>query len=269
MRSDACVLFAAVPQPTEVSVPRSEQEARALFASSPPPLPAGGATILTPELASGARTAPHVMLLHRAGLDAVRRHGGWIAIGAAARLSALAEMPEPLRSAVAGVADDEVRAQATLAGNICAAPLPEAPRGDLQGPLLALDARVHWTDGARDHRDRIGTFIATAVHGTPRLVLGVEFGEPEAGAHAALRRPHSHGYTPLAVSAAVVGGELRLAVTGLGPNALQLGPPERPLAPDQLTGWRGDALASSWYRVEMVPVLVRRCLEQLELAACG
>jgi CO/xanthine dehydrogenase FAD-binding subunit len=254
---------AAVPQPIEVSVPSSEQEARALFGASSKPLVAGGATILTPELASGARSAAHVMLLHRAGLDGVRRDSERIAIGATTRLSSLREMPEPLSSAIAGVADPEIRAQATLAGNICAAPLDGAPRGDLQGPLLALDAVVHWTDGAEDHRDGIETFLG-ADAAASRLVLGVEFSAPEQGAFAALRRPHSHGYTSLAVSAAVRGGELRLAATGLGPHAIRLGPAEEPLPAETDEGVRDDALASGWYRREMVPVLVRRCLEQLE-----
>ncbi len=254
-----------MPQPIEVSVPTSEEEARALFAAAPRPLLAGGATILTPELASGARAASHVMLLHRAGLDQVRREGDRITIGATARLSTLREMPEPLRGAIAGVADPEVRAQATLAGNICAAPLDGAPRGDLQGPLLALDAVVHWTDGSEDHRDRIEAFLAGGP--PPRLVLAVEFSAPQTGAFAALRRPHSHGYTALAVSAAVVGGELRLAATGLGPRAIRLGPAEDPLAAEAASADRDDALASGWYRREMVPVLARRCLEQLEGSA--
>ena len=249
-----------MPQPIEVSVPTSEQQARALFSDASRPLPAGGATIVTPELASGVRAASHVMLLHRAGLDGVRRSGDRITIGATTRLSQLGELPEPLRSAVAGVADPEVRAQATLAGNICAAPLDGAPRGDLQGPLLALDAVVRWTDGVQDHREGIERFLAAA--GEPaRLVLGVEFDVPSDGAYAALRRPHSHGYTTLAVSAAVVRGDVRLAVTGFGARAMRLGPPERPL-PDE--PGRDDALASGWYRREMVPVLVRRCLAQME-----
>ncbi len=255
-----------MPQTIEVSVPTSEQEARVLFGASSKPLVAGGATILTPELASGARSAAHVMLLHRAGLDGVRRDSERIAIGATTRLSSLREMPDPLRSAIAGVADPEIRAQATLAGNICAAPLDGAPRGDLQGPLLALDAVVHWTDGAEDHRDGIETFLG-AGKAASRLVLGVEFSAPQQGAFAALRRPHSHGYTPLAVSAAVRGGELRLAATGLGPHAIRLGPAEEPLPAETEETARDDALASGWYRREMVPVLVRRCLEQLEALA--
>jgi carbon-monoxide dehydrogenase medium subunit len=258
---------AAVPQPIEVSVPTSEQEARALFGASPKPLVAGGATILTPELASGARSAAHVMLLHHAGLDGVRRDGDRISVGAATRLSQLGELPEPLRSAIAGVADPEVRAQATLAGNLCAAPLDGAPRGDLQGPLLALDAVVHWTDGTEDHRDGIETFLAAGGGPASRLVLGVEFSAPERGAFAALRRPHSHGYTALAVSAAVAGGERRLAATGLGPYAIRLGSAEEPLPAGLNGGARDDALASGWYRREMVPVLVRRCLEQMEGSA--
>lgn len=262
-----------MPQPIEVSVPTSEQEARALFAAASP-LPAGGATILTPELFSGARAASHVMLLHRAGLDGVRHDADRVTIGAATRLSQLGEMPEPLRSAVAGVADREVRAQATVGGNICAAPLDGAPRGDLQGPLLALDAVVHWTDGAEDHRDGMEAFLGDGDAGegarggaARRLVLGVEFVPPQTGAFASLRRPHSHGYTALAVSAAVMGGELRLAATGLGPHALRLGSADQPLPDDATFAGRDDALASDWYRREMVPVLVRRCLEQMEATA--
>lgn len=256
-----------MPQPIEVSVPTSEQEARALFAAAPAPLPAGGATILTPELSSGARTASHVMLLHRAGLDGVGRDGDRVTIGATARLSQLSEMPEPLRGAIAGVADPEVRAQATVAGNICAAPLDGAPRGDLQGPLLALDAVVHWSDGVDDHREGLESFLAGSAAGVSRLVLGLEFESPADGAFAALRRPHSHGYTALAVSAAVVGGGLRLAATGLGPTAIRLESAEQPLPAEWVDGGRDDALASAWYRREMVPVLVRRCLEQMEASA--
>ena len=245
----------------EVSVPSSEQEARRLFAAAPRPLVAGGATIITPELAGGVRRADHVMLLHRAGLDAVLRDERRITIGAAARLAGLVGMPEPLRSAIAGVADSEVRAQATVGGNICAAPLAGAPRGDLQGPLLALDATVHWTDGAADHRESMEAFLTGGAQ--PRLVLGVSFDVPDEGAHAALDRPHSHGYTALAVSAARIDGELRLAATGLGAHAVRLASAQEPLR-DVAQPIRDDALASSWYRAEMVPVLVRRCLAALE-----
>jgi CO/xanthine dehydrogenase FAD-binding subunit len=100
----------------------------------------------------------------------------------------------------------------------------------------------------------------------PRLVLAIELRRPERGAYAALRRPHSHGYTALAVSAAVIDGELRLAASGLRPHGVRLRSIQDPVPEDDAPE-RTDALASDWYRREMVPVLVRRCLAQLEAAA--
>jgi CO/xanthine dehydrogenase FAD-binding subunit len=70
------------------------------------------------------------------------------------------------------------------------------------------------------------------------------------------------------VYAARAGGELRVAVSGAGPTAVRLrsvendgADPERAL--DDVTP-HDDALASSWYRARVLPVLVRRALDDLE-----
>jgi CO/xanthine dehydrogenase FAD-binding subunit len=138
----------------------------------------------------------------------------------------------------------------------------DAPRGDLQGPLIALAAQVRWTADGEERVEQIEEFLAH--DGERGLVLEIEPREPKRAAFAALRRPHSHGYAALAVSGAVLDGRLRLAATGLAPAALTLRSVD-----DPTPVWPGDAeplddsLASGWYRQEMLPVLVARCVTQM------
>jgi aerobic carbon-monoxide dehydrogenase medium subunit len=246
----------------EVSIPASGMDARRVFGQAAETTVVSGGTIVMPALRSGRLAPKHVMLLTHAGLDRVERERDHLCIGAAARLADLAEVPEPLAGAVRGVADPEVRAQATIGGNLCAHPSAAVSRGDLQGPLIAMDAKVRWTDGTDEWLDGVEQFLRRSPD--RRLVLGLEMPVPEHGAFAALRRPHSHGYTPVSVSVAVVGGELRLAATGLAAHGIRLRSPEDPTPTDgdQLEP-PDDALASGWYRRQMLPVLVRRCLDQI------
>ena len=243
-------------------MPESAAEAVRAFGENPDVTVIAGATIVLPELHGGQRRTGPVLLLSAAGMDHVTCSSGVWRIGATATLQALAQTPDPLSSAAANVGDPELRRQATIGGNLCAPPGAAAPRGDLQGPLVALGARVRWSTNGSEHVDGVEEFLASSA--ANRLVLEIEFPTPRAGAFAALRRPHSHGYTALAVSCAGFGGEPRLAVTGLAPTALRLRSAEEPSPIGvSATARLHDALASSWYRQEMVPVLVRRCLAQL------
>ncbi len=246
----------------EVSIPTSRSDAERVFGEAAEITVVSGGTIVMPALRSGRLAPKHVMLLTRAGLDGVERERDRLRIGAAARLADLAELPEPLVSAVRGVADPEIRAQATIGGNVCANGPAGVPLGDLQGPLIAMDAKVRWTDGTDERLDDVEHFLRRSPD--RRLVLGLEMAVPEHGAFAALRRPHSHGYTPISVSAAVVRGELRLGATGLAPHGVRLRSPEDPTPTDrdQLEP-PADALASAWYRRQMLPVLIRRCLARI------
>ncbi len=257
-----------MPSQMEVSVPTSDTDAKRVFAQAAEITVVSGATIVMPALRSGRLAPRHVMLLTRGVMDRIERDGGRFRIGAATRLTALLDMPEPLAAAVLNVADPEIRAQATIGGNVCATAAGSFPVGDLQGPLIALDAKIRWTDGTDERLDGIEEFLRSG--NDRRLVLALELSVPDRGAFAALRRPHSHGYTTMAVSAAVTGGQVRLAATGLGPHGVRLRSAEDPtpvgngelVPPD-------DALASGWYRRQMLPVLIRRCLAQIENAERG
>lgn len=251
----------------QVLTPSSAEEAVRAFGDGGGVVVVGGGTIVLPLVTTGRVRPQRALVLARAGLDAVERADGRVTVGAGASVDALAGEPAPLGPCAANVADREVRAQATVGGNLCARAGAEFPSGDLQGALLALGARVRSAGRGGEAEEELEEFLAREP-GT-RLLLSVSYDASRRGAFAALRRPHAHHYTPLAVSASVAagGGDLRVAATGVAPTGVRLRGVEESRDPERaLDGVEppDDALASSWYRRKMLPVLVRRVLSELE-----
>ena len=232
-----------------------------------------GGTILMPDVAHGRYPkGGRTLMLSRAGLDEISAEGP-VRIGAMAKLSAVADSGiEPLATAAADVADHEIRGQGTLGGNLCAPPGAESPRGDLQAALLAVGAHVRSVGSRGERTEPVHEFLRGE---EPRLVLGVEFERPARAAYLSQRRPHAHSYAVMAVACAETGDGVRVAAAGVGPHAVRLEAVERALtdggspadaAPKAVDGLEppDDALASSWYRKQVLPTLVRRALEQLQ-----
>jgi aerobic carbon-monoxide dehydrogenase medium subunit len=249
----------------DVVIPTTPQEAAAAFGDGSGVTVLAGGTILMPELTHGRLKPDKILMLARSGLDKVTRDGGTVTIGAAAAVSALEELDEPLATAARHVADREIRAQATVGGNLCAGPGSDAPRGDLQAPLIALGARVHSTGKGGERTEPVEDFLAGGIGG--RLVLDVSYDEADRKtAYEAVWRPHTHHYSILAVAAAKTGDELRIAATGAGPHAVRLASVEKSGAPDDAlkdADPQDDALASAWYRKTVLPKLVTRALNDL------
>ncbi len=152
-------------------------------------------------------------------------------------------------------------------------PGPEAPRGDLQGVLLALDAHVRSAGSDGERTEPIEEFLA---HRQERLVLDVSFQLPAASAFSVLEYPHTHEYTVLAVTGVrAADGTVRLAATGVAGPGTRLRSAEAVASDIEAAGaaaigdvsFADDALASAWYREQTLPVLVRRVLTQLEESA--
>jgi CO/xanthine dehydrogenase FAD-binding subunit len=249
----------------EVIVAASSEEAVDAFGDGTGVTVVAGGTIVMPEITHGRLRPTRALLIGRAGLSGVQRADGRTTIGAATTLSELEDAVEPLGTCARRVADGEIRGQATLGGNLCAPPGEESPRGDLQAALLALGAEVRSAGAGGERTEPVEDFLAGGSDG--RLVLDVSFADPEAAATASVRRPHAHAYTIMRVCAARVSGELRVAVSGAAPTAVRLpsvesdgADPARAL--DDVTP-HDDALASSWYRSKVLPVLVRRALDDL------
>jgi len=256
----------------EVIVAASHEEAVSAFGDGTDVVVVAGGTIVMPEITHGRLRPRRALLIARAGLSGVRSEQGRTTIGATTTIAELEDAVEPLGACARGLADLEIRGQATVGGNLCAPPGEETPRGDLQAALLALDAEVRSTGAGGERTEPVEDFLTTGPAG--RLVLEVAFADPQAGASAVVRRPHAHAYTIMRVCAARVGGELRVAVSGAGPTAVRSHAVERALADgadaaaaadrvlDDVTP-HDDALASSWYRSRTLPVLVRRALDDL------
>jgi CO/xanthine dehydrogenase FAD-binding subunit len=241
-----------------VLVPSSADEAVAAFGDGTDVTVIAGGTIVMPDLAAGRLRPKSALLLGRAGLAGITRANGKVTIGAATAVSALADADAPLAQAAEHVGDIEVRSQATVGGNVCAVSSDDAPRGDLQAALLALGATVRSAGKGGERSDPLEDFLAD---GRGRLVLDVSYDDvPRQAGYAAFWRPHTHHYTILAVAAARRDGDLRIAATGVAPRAVLLDP-ESPLAGLEL---REDALASTWYRTQLLPRLVARVLAELE-----
>jgi aerobic carbon-monoxide dehydrogenase medium subunit len=258
---------------SNVLVPTSAEEAAAAFGDGAGITVLAGGTTVVPALTLGRLRPERTLFLGQAGLDRIERDNGTVRIGAMTTVSALVNgAPEPLATFARHVADYEIRGQATIGGNLCAAPAGTTPTGDLQAPLLALDARVHSVGAGGPSTDSVDDFLAAGPAG--RLVVEVEVDVPKRAAAAAVRRPHAHAYSVLAVAAAETANGLRVAIIGAGPHAARASSVEQALAGGASVAEAAakalddvepedDALASAWYRRQVLPGLVERALNDL------
>jgi CO/xanthine dehydrogenase FAD-binding subunit len=259
---------------SEVLLPTSPEEAIAAFGDGAGVTVVGGGTILMPELTYGRLRPEKLLLLDRSGLGGVTRGDGVVRIGAMTPVSALEAGDEPLATVARHVADPEIRGQATVGGNLCATAGAGAPRGDLQAPLLALDARVRSVGPQGPASESLGEYLGG--DRTGRLLLEVEYDDVERRTgHASVQRPHAHHYSILCACATRSAGETRVAVAGAGPVAVRVTSVERAIAagePAEIAAHKvlddvdpaDDALASAWYRRRVLPTVVARALAELE-----
>jgi CO/xanthine dehydrogenase FAD-binding subunit len=258
---------------TEVLRPGSEEDAVEAFGDGTDILVVGGATIVVPELRYGRLRPTRALLLKDAGLAGITSEGSRVTIGAATSIEELVALPGPLGPCAANIGDVEIRSAATVGGNLCAGEGYDAPRGDLQGAFLALGATVRSAgDGGVTERP-LDEFLASR---RARLLLSISYEEAAAGAFVGLDRPHTHDYTALAVSGArATDGTIRLAATGIGAHGIRL-PSAEAAADDPEAAGEGalrdvsphdDALASAWYREQVLRVFVRRVLTELKRSA--
>ena len=103
-----------------------------------------------------------------------------------------------------------------------------------------------------------------------RLVLSVEYGAGDLRTGAAtLRRRHAHSYSIANVAVCEHADGLRVAVSGVVSPARRCPSVESSRNPDDVlrdVDLVDDALATAAYRREILPVLVRRALDELETA---
>ena len=173
------------------------------------------------------------------------------------------------------VGSPALREAATVGGNLF------AMRGDLATALLALDATVMLAGGFGQRELQLDEFISRRERGAA-LVSAVEFKRPPAAAlrFAKVTRIHPEGMSVLsiAVQLPLTSGRVtgaRIAYAGMAPMPLRVKAAERALegrtldaagiAPALAVATDGtspadDAIASAWWRREILPIHLRRLL---------
>ena len=250
----------------EALIPTSPEEAAGLFGNGDDLTVFAGGTILLPEIASGRLKPGRTLMLHRSGLDSLDVSGDVVRIGAMTTIAALIDGTDDLLTRFAEhVGDGEVRRTATVGGNLCATAGIGAQRGDLGAPLIALDAPVRSTGNGGERTEAVEDFLSGDRSG--RLVLSIEYDRPSGKPGAEMmRRRHAHSYSIANVAACEANGGVRIAISGVGPSAVRARSVEQSGNPDDVLSDIepvSDALASAEYRRKMLPLLVRRALDQV------
>lgn len=238
----------------------------------------GGGTLLVRALNEGDVAIARLVRVTDLALAAIAIDGGCVRIGAAATMSAIARHSglEAIASAARAVGGPAIRNMATVGGNLFA----EAPYGDFAVALLALDATVETGGAGRP----IEAFLADRAAGkSSPVVASVSFSLPRPGSFRfrKVSRIKPKGVSVLSIAAVIDTGDdgrassARIALGCMARHPIRATAAEAALAGQPLTE-QGvaaaiaavtdgitpitDAIASGWYRAEVLPVHLRRLL---------
>ena len=187
-----------------------------------------------------------------------------------------------LHPVVRSIGGPAVRTMGTVGGNLFA----YAPFGDLAAALLALDATVSVQSGYGARDMGLEEFLAARDRAAGTLALGVSFERPasaEAFRYRKIARVKPKGASVVSIAAHLpnMGGRVsngRIAYGAMAPTAIRAKAAERALegrtldesgvaaavaAAAEGTSPATDAIASAWYRREVVGVHLRRLLLRL------
>jgi aerobic carbon-monoxide dehydrogenase medium subunit len=217
------------------------------------------------------------------GLDGVRRDNGSLVIGATATHREIERSPSVLEALPAlaemerRVANIRVRNVGTLGGNLCFSD----PHSDPATFLLALDAEAEWGSQRRPLADFLrGPYETALAPGELLRAIRIPLPAPETAiAHRKLafhERPAATVTCAIDIVEGVV-REARIAVGSVGARAVRASAAEQRLAgaaigdaaavreaaelAAEASGAVEDANGSEEYKLQLVRVLVERCVE--------
>lgn len=267
--------------PVAVRTVTSAAEAASLLANDRAARFVGGGTLLMRALNEGDVGITTVVRLADPALRRVDAAGSRIVLGAGVTYAQiLAERDLSfLHAAARVIGGPAIRNMGTVGGNLFA----PSPYGDLAVALLALDAGVQVQSGFGSRDVPIEEFLSGRERMGGALVLSVSFprpASPEAFRWRKIARVKPKGASVISIAALLPGSggrvaNARIAYGAMAPTAIRARAAERVLEGRALDGAAAaaaaavaaegtapvdDALASAWYRREIVGVHLRRLL---------
>ncbi|WP_299955646.1 FAD binding domain-containing protein [uncultured Roseobacter sp.] len=233
----------------------------------------GGGTLLMRQVNEAPQTVPRLIRITDPALREIRPEGDGHLIGAGVTMAQVIAHPDlgalaPVARSIGGPA---LRNMASVGGNLFA----PHPYGDFTVALLVLEAQVLWSDGRREEIERFLSARDTA----RGVVTGIWVPRIAPGAlrYRKVSRTRPKGVSVMSIAAYLPNGGSapRIAFGAMGPTPLRAKAAEsalqgRGLTEESVTAagavclqWLSpadDALASAWYRSEVAPVHLRRCL---------
>ncbi|MGN6460806.1 MAG: FAD binding domain-containing protein [Pseudolabrys sp.] len=170
------------------------------------------------------------------------------------------------------IGDRQVRNRGTIGGSVA----NSDPAADYPAAVLGLGATIQTSQRSIAADDFFVALYETALEPN-ELLTSIEFPVPRRAGYVKFRSPAS-GFALVGVFVADFGDTVRVAVTGAGPMVFRIPEAEEALAEkfsadaidagscavreDDLSS---DIQASAAYRAHLIPVLVRRAIEQATL----
>ena len=241
----------------------------------------GGGTLLVRAINEGVAEFATLVRCTDRSLTDIRASGSRVRIGAGVTMAQVLARSDLafLHPAARSVGGPAVRAQATIAGNLFAPP----PYGDVAAALLALDARVSVQSGYSPRDIPIDEFLRDRDSQSRAVVAGVELARPRGErsfrfVKVSKVRPRGVSLLTIAARLEDSAGRLsgvRVAYSNMAPVPMRAAAVERALEGRRLeretvgaaaaVSTDGcspptDAIASAWYRREVLPVHLTRLL---------
>ena len=237
----------------------------------------GGGTLVVRALNEGDQSITSIVRTTDPAFRQIQSQGDRVVIGAGVTMSQILQSRDldflhPVAGVIGGPA---VRSMATVGGNLFA----PSPYGELTTALLALEATVTIAGGHSAREMPLPDLIRDRDREPHQLVASITIQRPQDPAglrFVKVTRVKPRGISILSIAAAATGGRsTRVAYNGMSPAPMRAPVVERALEGKALdansitqalavategTSPVDDAIASAWYRKEVLPVHLRRLL---------
>lgn len=251
------------------------EAANALAANRAATFLAGG-TLIMRALNEGNQAITSIIRTTDPAFRQIQSRGDRITIGAGVTMSQILasrdlEFLHPVARVVGGPA---VRNMATIGGNLFA----PSPYGDLTAALLVVEATVVITGGYSEREMPLADFLRDREQAPRPLIASItmqHLRNPADFRFLKVTRVKPKGVSLLSIAAATGSRSTRVAYNGMSPVPMRAVAVERALEGKTLdaaavnhalsvategTSPVDDAIASAWYRREVLPVHLRRLL---------